>query len=78
MPALLSKHKREGTDMADAQILTAKQVQEIQNALMDASMLIERLRKKGRIPQDRSADLMNDLARAGAHLAVNLPRAEVG
>jgi hypothetical protein len=55
--------------------LTEAQVQQVSYALQDASLLIERLAKKGRISQ-RDADVLNALSRAGAVFNVVLPRWE--
>lgn len=55
--------------------LPEAQVKLVSYALADASMLIERLAKKGRISQ-RDADVLNDLSRAGAVFGVTLPRWE--
>lgn len=54
--------------------LTARKGEKLRNALDDAALFVERMRKKGRVPKDEAADLLNTLADAGALLGLNLPR----
>jgi hypothetical protein len=56
-----------------AEKLTKKQVEQIANALEDASSFLHRLRAKNRLPQRESADLLNRIAEAVLPLGLLLP-----
>lgn len=56
--------------------LDAKQGERVAFAMQDASMLIERMLKKGRIPRREAAAVMNALADAAVLFDTNLPHIE--